>query len=208
MEYRNLVREGYDRIAGKYLAERTSSSVGEDILLLNELVERLPSGADVLDAGCGAGVPVTKILSQFFNVTGIDFSHEQITLARQLVPDAQFLCEDITRLSFADNSFDGICSYYTIIHIPRHLHQALLENFHRMVKPSGYMLLCLGASDLDDDIDDFHGATMYWSHYDAETYRRMITDTGFELVWAKEVEDALSPGAGHLFVLGRKSEST
>jgi ubiquinone/menaquinone biosynthesis C-methylase UbiE len=204
MEYKHLVREGYDRIAGEYLAERTSSSGGEDVLLLDELVERVPSGADVLDAGCGAGVPVTKMLSQFFNVTGIDFSESQIALARQLVPDAQFLCEEITRLSFDDNSFDVICSYYAIIHIPRHEHQGLLENFHRMVKPSGYVLLCLGANDLDDDIDYFHGVTMYWSHYDAETYRQMMIDTGFELIRAKEVADAMSPGTGHLFVLGRK----
>jgi hypothetical protein len=45
---------------------------------------------------------------------------------------------------------------------------------------------------------------MYWSHYDAAIYRRMMTDTGFELIWAREVEDSLSPGAGHLFVLGGK----
>jgi ubiquinone/menaquinone biosynthesis C-methylase UbiE len=206
MDYRILVRDGYDRIAGEYLTERTSSAEGEDILLLDELVERLPSGADVLDAGCGAGVPVTKKLSQYFNVTGIDFSREQIALARQLVPDAQFVCEEITTLTFADNSFDAICSYYAIIHIPRHEHQGLLHNFHRIVKPSGYVLLCLGANDLDDDIDEnYHGVAMYWSHYDAATYRRMMTDTGFELIRAKVVEDASSPGAGHLFVLGRKS---
>jgi ubiquinone/menaquinone biosynthesis C-methylase UbiE len=114
MDYGSLVREGCDRIAGEYLAERMSSSGGDDILLLDELVERLSSGAHVLDAGCGAGMPVTKLLSQHFNVTGIDFSREQIAPARHHLPEVHFLCEEITRLAFADNSFDAICSYYAI----------------------------------------------------------------------------------------------
>lgn len=202
MDDKLIVRDGYNAIAAKYLTTRSEES--EDVQLLQELVERLPKDAKVLDAGCGAGVPVTIYLSRFFDVTGIDFSDEQIRVARQLVPEAHFLCSDMTQLPLADNSFDAICSYYAIIHIPRQEHKALLLNFQRMLKPSGLMLLCMGADDLEKDIHDYHGMRMYWSHYDAEANLNMVKECGFDIIWSKVVADSTSPGASHLFVLAQK----
>lgn len=174
--------------------------------MLEELVERLPEGAKVLDAGCGAGVHVTKFLSKFFDVTGVDFAKSQVRLAHQLVPQARFICQDVTKLVFPDETFDAICSYYAIIHIPREEHQRLLWNFHRMLKPSGLILLCMGAGDLEDDINEnYLNANMYWSHYDSKTNIKMLKDGGFSIIWAKIMEDSTSPGSSHLFVLAQKS---
>lgn len=173
--------------------------------LLRELAQRLPKGAAVLDAGCGAGVPVTRILAQSFVVTGVDFSEAQIALARQNVPQARFLCGDITQLKFPDASFDAIVSFYAIIHIPRGKHRAILGAFWQMLKPGGWALLCLGANDLPDDVEDFMGAQMYWSHYDAGTYLRMLPEGGFAVEWHRIVPDSLDDSGGaHLFVLAQK----
>ena len=203
MDDKSIVRDGYNAIATNYLTTRSEES--EDVQLLQELVERLPKGAKVLDAGCGAGVPVAKYLTQFFDVTGVDFAEEQIRLARQLVPRAHFLSQDITQLALADNSFDAICSYYAIIHIPRQEHKALLQNFHRILKLSGLALLCLGADDLEKDVHEYHGTRMYWSHYDTETKLNLVKECGFDIIWSKVVADSTSPGAAHLFVLVQKS---
>ena len=203
MDSKKTVREGYNVIAERYLSERKRDS--EDVRLLDELIERLPAHAKVLDAGCGAGVPISKMLSERFHVTGVDFSEAQIQLARRNVPHATFLCEDMTELNFPDNTFDGVTSYYAIIHIPREQHQALLANFHRILKPGGLALLCLGAEHLIDDIDEnFYGARMYWSHYDRETYLKMLTELGFQLIWSRLVADESCEGAKHLFVLAQK----
>ncbi|TFH36170.1 MAG: class I SAM-dependent methyltransferase [Anaerolineales bacterium] len=202
MDEKSTVKDGYNSIAAKYLPTRSEDS--EDVQLLQELVERLPKGAKVLDAGCGAGIPVARYLIQFFDVTGVDFSNEQIRMARQLVPEAHFLCQDITQLTLVNNSFDAICSYYAIIHVPRREHQALLHDFHRMLKPSGLVLLCLGADDLEKDFHDYHGARMYWSHYDAKTNLNLIKECGFSIIWSKVVADSTSPGSSHLFVLAQK----
>jgi len=45
---------------------------------------------------------------------------------------------------------------------------------------------------------------MYWSHFDSVTYRRMLKEIGFSLIWSKHVKDATCEGAGHLFVLAHK----
>jgi ubiquinone/menaquinone biosynthesis C-methylase UbiE len=204
MDFKETVRTGYNRIADRYLQERTRDS--EDIRLLDDLMHRLPPGAAVLDAGCGAGVPVAQILSQKFHVTGVDFSESQIELAMQHVPNAQFICEDMTRLNFPDATFDAISSYYAIIHIPREEHQVLFVNFHRMLKPFGIALLCLGMESIGDDIDEnFLGTRMYWSHFDSETYLQMLKETGFSVIWSRRVADATCEGGGHLFVLAQKA---
>ena len=203
MDSKKTVREGYNVIAERYLSERKRDS--EDVRLLDELIERLPAHAKVLDAGCGAGVPISQMLSERFHVTGVDFSEAQIQLARRNVPHATFLCKDMTELDFPDNTFDGVTSYYAIIHIPREQHQALLANFHRMLKPGGLSLLCLGAEHLIDDIDEnFYGARMYWSHYDRETYLGLLKEVGFQLIWSRLVADESCEGAKHLFVLAQK----
>jgi SAM-dependent methyltransferase len=203
MDFKKTVKDGYNAIARRYLDERTRDS--EDVLLLDEFMGRLPADAQVLDAGCGAGIPVSLILSERFRVTGVDFSEAQIELARKHVPNAQFICEDMTKLDFPGETFAGIVSYYAIIHIPREEHAPLLANFHRMLKQGGFALLCLGAEHLIDDFEeDYLGTRMYWSHYDTDTYLRILKECGFSIIWSKRVADATCEGTGHLFALVQK----
>ncbi len=203
---RTTVRLGYNRAAAAYLADRTLAS--PDVLALNHLLRHLSPGALVLDAGCGAGVPIAATLAAAHRVIGVDFSTAQLALARAHVPAAALACQDLTRLGFAANVFDAVVSYYAIIHVPRAFHASLLATFYRALKPGGYALLCLGAADLDDDFDDdYFGVRMYWSHFDAPTNLGLLRAAGFEVLWHDFIADSLGdapPGAGHLFVLARK----
>jgi SAM-dependent methyltransferase len=204
VNHKKLVQAGYNAIAASYLTTRTDAS--DDVQLLQELIARLPQGAKVLDAGCGAGVPVAKILSQYYDVTGVDFAETQIELARQLVPNANFICHDIVDLDLPDCTFDAVCSYYAIIHIPRREHPQLLGNLSRMLKAGGLALLCMGADDLESDIDEnYHGSPMFWSHYDALTNQRLVRDAGLEIILDRTISDSTFPTSKHLFVLARKA---
>jgi hypothetical protein len=76
-----------------------------------------------------------------------------------------------------------------------------------MLKPGGVALLCLGAEDLLDDIEeDFHGSRMYWSHYDEVTYESMLTEIGFDIIFSKLVTDE-TYGGEHSFVLAQKRDA-
>jgi hypothetical protein len=51
----------------------------------------LEQRSSVLDVGCGAGIPLTRMLAETFDVTGVDISTRQIELARRNVPNARFI---------------------------------------------------------------------------------------------------------------------
>ena len=115
-EKEELVRKGYDLIAVEYHANRNIFGNKKE---LEAFVGLLPRSADVLDMGCGAGVPVTKLLiDSDFNVTGIDFSESMLNLATKNVPEANFIKKNMTDLDFKDKSFDGLTACYSIIHFP------------------------------------------------------------------------------------------
>ena len=204
-ERKRIVRDGYDQMARAYLESRDVA--GADVLLLADLIDRLPRDARVLDAGCGAGVPVTRLLGEAARVTGVDISQAQLRLARQHVPSAALVCADIGAPGFREASFDGICSYYAVIHVPRDEHPALVRNFHRILKPHGYLLLTMGCGDSAGAVEaDWFGAPMYWSHYDSATNVRLLGECGFAVLWSKDVSDNLDAGAAHTFLLAQRED--
>jgi SAM-dependent methyltransferase len=206
-QWRAVVRDGYDEVAASYLAERDVG--GEDVVALASLLEQLEPGALVLDGGCGAGVPVARtLLAAGLRIVGMDFSINQLALARQHVPDATPVQGDLTRLPFPIASFDGVVSYYAIIHVPRVDHPTVFAEVRRVLRPGGCALLCVGAADLPEDHDpeSWLGAPMYWSHFDGATNLELIRAAGLDIVDHREIPDPMGH-SGHLFVLARRPTS-
>jgi len=197
---KHVVRSGYDATAESYLSDRPRAAA--DVAALGELTGRVNTGGSVLDLGCGAGVPVTAHLQKAaYHVVGIDFSMTQLRLATENVstPLAQ---ADMSALPFRGASFDGAVAYYSIIHVPRDEHAAIVDEIRRVLVPGGHALLVLGANDLPADLDEssWLGTPMYWSHFDAETNLALLSEAGFDVEWRALVPDPMGHGE-HLFAL-------
>jgi SAM-dependent methyltransferase len=179
IDYKDLVRRGYDRCAADY--DRARRQEAEPALAW--LIDHLADGAAVLDLGCGAGVPVARELARHCTVTGIDISGTMIERARANVPAAQFVHGDAMAADFAPSSFDAVVAFYAIFHLPRREHAALFRRIHRWLKPAGYVLatLSLGAEAPYTE-DDFFGVTMYWSNYGLSEYRDLLAELEFDLL--------------------------
>ncbi len=199
-----VVQHGYDRCAESYLAARPDD--GADLAQLEPLLGALGPGRAVLDAGCGAGVPVTERLAAAgHHVTALDLSAGQLALARMHVPSAAVALGDLAALPFGSGAFDAVVSYYAIIHVPRAEHRRVFAEIHRVLRPGGFALLCLGWSDLPDDLDpeSWLGVPMYWSHFDADTNVRLLGDAGMVVHTSTEVVDPMDH-ASHQFVLASR----
>ena len=208
MEEKEIVRKGYNKTAEKLQEIFGVKKDGSDKLkLLGDFISRIPQVGRVLDAGCGNGA-YSRYLSDKFKVIGVDISEKQIELARQNAPNAEFICEDMTKVKFPDEYFDGILSYYSIIHVPRDEHHELLRNFYRMLKVKGVVLLTFHLiNDPESYAEDFfgEGVKMYWSGFNKKANLKMLKQIGFKIIWSKSVKESPKFGEStHLFIFAEK----
>ncbi len=177
--YRELVRTAYNRCAMDYAGQRRTTPEPE----LNLITEHLAPGSKILDVGCGAGIPVARHLAGMFSLTGIDISSNMIALAKKNVPTAEFIIADVMETEFPAGSFDAIVSFYAIFHIPRQEHQELFRRFAQWLRPGGLLLFTVARYDDGPGYteDDFFGGTMYWSNFGTSTYKKFLTETGFQI---------------------------
>ena len=187
MHPKQIVADGYDRIAERFAEWGKETRVQERARYTAVLLEGLPAGARVLELGCGSGLPTTRELAQRFNVTGVDLSARQIELARQNVPGATFLHADMTRLEFPPGSFDGVAAFYSLIHVPREEQPALLYKMASWLRPGGLLVATMGTRSVEAGFEeDWLGAPMYWSSFDCNTNKHLIEQAGLRLLRAQE----------------------
>jgi len=190
-ELHRRVERGYDAIARTY-ADHIRSNRGPETYFrsfLDRILARVPPGGRVLDLGCGAGL-VSAELARRGRVVGLDRSAVQLSLTRANAPQSALVRADIAEAAFRPRSFDAIVAFWTLIHVQRDRHPAVLARIHEWLRPPGVFAATLGTSDSPGDIEeDFFGAPMSWSHFDAETNRRLMADAGFDVEQADEVFD-------------------
>jgi SAM-dependent methyltransferase len=202
---KGIVAEGYDRIAEGYLARRGDERPERDRPYLDRVTEGLDGEARVLDLGCGAGIPVAAYLSERFRVVGLDISRHQLSLARGNVRGGTFLLGDMCSLPFQPESFDAVVALYSIFHVPREEHEALLGRVRDVLRPGRRLLATMGKGDWEGGETDWLGlgAEMYWSHFGADTNLELMQRAGFRVL-ASQVEPDTLDGE-HLFVLAEKT---
>lgn len=137
-----------------------------------------------------------------FEVIGVDFSEKMLRLARKNVPRAEFVMGSMTKLGLKDNTFDGLTAFYSIIHVPREKHSSLLQSFHKILKPKGVMLICIGPEEWEAT-DKYYGAQMFWSHYSPEKSLQLVKDAGFQIIFDKPIP---SGGETHYWILARNKK--
>jgi SAM-dependent methyltransferase len=209
MERKRIVEQGYDRIAERYAAWAARVWSDERARYTNLIVRSLPVGADVLELGCSTGGSTTQALAERFKLTGVDLSTRNVELARANVPSATFLHADMTALELEPASFDAVVAFFSIIHVPRDEQPGLLAQIARWLRPGGLFVATMGAHATENGYEeDWLGAPMYWSHFDAETNRRLVEEAGL-VIESATLETADEDGAPvtFLWVVARKPDA-
>lgn len=189
-DLKRVVREGYDRIADRYVAWVESSASPVRARYTEALIRALPAGAPLLDLGCGAGGPTTRALAAHCDLTGVDVSPRSVDRARQRVPGARFLEADMCSLELPPESFAAVAAFFSLIHVPRDELGPLLEHIASWLRPGGWLVASLGVRSLRVDFGpDFFGAPMVWSSHDRDTNLGLVERAGLAVVEAREEEE-------------------
>jgi SAM-dependent methyltransferase len=138
-------RSSYDTDASGY-ADQVRGILDEHPFLrlsLAWLVKhvRAAGGGPVADIGCGPG-HVTRYLHDLgVDAFGIDLSPEMVALARREHPGVRFEVGSMTDLDLPDGSAAGLLAFWSVIHVPDPVVPAVFEQFRRVLRPGGPLLV-------------------------------------------------------------------
>lgn len=180
MSEKEIVAQSWNKIGPQYDEYRDKRKIDQE---LQQFADLLPEGGKILDAGSGSGEPASKFLAERgFHVIGIDLSDTMLEMARKNVPQATFLKQDITAPTFEEESFDGILSLFAIFHIPRKEHQYVIEQFYRLLKPDGVLMINTGVSG-SESFSNFFGSPMFWSNWEPKKTLTLVKEAGFSIIF-------------------------
>jgi ubiquinone/menaquinone biosynthesis C-methylase UbiE len=210
----SATRAGYDAMAEQY-AEVFRASLEEaplDRALLSgfvELVHRDHADPRLLEVGSGTGTVAAHLHELGTTVRGIDLSPEMVEIARRAHPGIDFEVGEMSALDVADASVAGVVAWYSLIHVPGSLRPAVIGEFHRVLRPGGYVLLAFQVGDDTMHLDEAfgHEVSLDFHRLQPDGVAALLDDAGFD-VTARLVRapDSASPAAKvqQGFLMGRK----
>ena len=104
----------------------------------------LPSSAKILDAGCGVGGGL-KWLQQFGETIGIDLHPLAIQYSAKY--SHRIARASVQSIPFASNTFDLVTSFDVLYHLSITDDQQVLNEFARVTRPGGYIVIRVPAHD-------------------------------------------------------------
>lgn len=171
--------------------------------LVDGLVERLRSGADVADFGCGSGHAINVMAKAFpaSRFTGIDFSEEGIAAGRREAAElgltnAGFESHDLPELDKAD-AYDVI-TVFDAIHDQAHPAR-VLENIYRALRPGGVLLMAdiKASSRLEDNVGVPMRTYLYTtSLMHCMTVSLALDGAGLGAAWGEQLATSMLADAG------------
>lgn len=143
-----IVRKPEARI----IPEETPAKFLSEHLKAYEFVRDFVKGKKVLEVGCGDGYGSAYLAKTAAEVTGMDYEKDIILSAKNKYSckNLSFVDGDATCLEFENGSFDVICSFQVIEHIPEDQLLQYLSEIKRVLKNDG--TFCLSTLNLEHSI--------------------------------------------------------
>jgi 2-polyprenyl-3-methyl-5-hydroxy-6-metoxy-1,4-benzoquinol methylase len=100
----------------------------------------LPTGARVLEGGCGLGDVVYALHKAGYAVDGIDYAPKVVQAINTHWPHLNVAVDDVRHLSSSDDFYDGYWSFGVIEHFPDG-YEDIAREMLRVLRPGGYLFL-------------------------------------------------------------------
>jgi|SRR5690242_7331382 len=186
---------GYERVAREFLAGRgraPSTAIGA--ATVRRWARALPTGATVLDLGCGSGLPITKVLAdEGLDVHALDASPSLVQAFRANLPEIAVACEAVEDTEFFGRTFDGVVAWGLIFLLSAEEQRRLIQRVATVLRPEGrFLFTACGVTEPVVWHDAMTGLESRSLGFDE--YRRELSAAGLSLV--AEYDDE---GENHYF---------
>lgn len=188
------VKDQWDKVSDKYSESRDPN--GPETDLIDTLIEKFDHEPRVLDIGCGDGQRTLSNLTE--DSVGIDISRSGLQLADENVSN-ELIQSDMTKLPFEDSTFDAITAYFAVFHVSRDSHQSVYNEFQRVLKDNGTVLMTLPGGRYETVRRGWMGGKMLFSSPGKNRTIEMLKNSGFEEVEVEVSNDPLGGSTEFVF---------
>jgi len=171
----------YEELAEDY--HKTHFDINEIKNIADFFIQNL-KGQKILDIGCGPGRDAKYFSEHNLEVTGIDLTSNFIKMASQNVPNAKFIQMDMRNLDFPENTFDGIWSCASFLHVPKDEAKNTLLGFRKILKPTGLIYLSVkqGNEEKFVEKDEYKGRAKFFAFHTQNEFKKLIESCNFKIV--------------------------
>lgn len=183
---------GYEEIAHQYIQLRGKPKQGIGIEEIEKWVETLMPHSNVLDIGCGNGLPISKIfLDRGFSLYALDASARMVESFRTNFPDVPIVCETVEESDFFKIPFQAIISVGLMFLLTPSIQEELIKKASHSLQVGGKFLF--SAPSPQAEWKDVLTGRISQS-LGAEKYKEILNQYEFELM--EEFEDS---GENHYY---------
>jgi ubiquinone/menaquinone biosynthesis C-methylase UbiE len=175
---------------------------------IDTFLEKLPPKSKILDAGCGPGQTVSYIAKKGFQVIGIDFSNKMLSIAKKNYPNCVFRLMDMQHIEFPQDTFNGILSSYSLIHIPDVNIYKVLSSFYRILKKDSWLAIFGQEGKSDHFVDEpfAPGKKTFFNFFTPKRIETSLRDAGFSFITIEKeyCNDPYNISDTNLYILAKK----
>ncbi|PWT72068.1 MAG: class I SAM-dependent methyltransferase [Proteobacteria bacterium] len=173
-------RAAYDSIASDWDAARTELSADER-RLIDLILDAADPGSEVLDLGCGTGRPIGEyVLKRGFSMTGIDQSSRMLQVARQRLPEGQWVESRLEEFTAAGR-YSAAIAWDSLFHIPRIHHIGIFLRLRSVLSLGCRFALTVGGSEHPPFTDTMFGERFFYDSHAPDTAIALLDEAGFEV---------------------------
>jgi 2-polyprenyl-3-methyl-5-hydroxy-6-metoxy-1,4-benzoquinol methylase len=132
---------GYERIAEQFLIVRGRATSSIGVSAVRAWAQALPARSDVLDLGCGSGLPLTQVLlDEGHTAYAIDASPTLVAAFRRHFPGVAVACESVEASDFFQRRFDAVLAWGLLFLLSEATQHDLLKRAAAALHPGGRLL--------------------------------------------------------------------
>lgn len=137
----------------------------------------LTPNSSILDAGCGPGRDIKRFKDLGHEVVGLDLNPDFVNVAKKY---GNVILGDLRSLPFKNVSFDAVWACTSLVHLPFEDAKLTLEEFKRVLKPSGSLYVSVKYVGETGWVKSSRGER-WFQIWDSESFVKTIETTGFKV---------------------------